>query len=276
MRRLTSLYRSPLPTSFAASWAWFATIVVFLSTWHSHGLDSGIRGAAAVFFAWALVRELAPMRPLPSLFVPLLAIAFAIPEHTDILACGAAVVMARVASRTVGASLTWLDYVVLVPFAAWAATHIVGLPVALVLAAVIFVEESGWRSRVFGIVTLVAVIVVGSVEGTLTMRGGWDESSDGKIGLMLILAVAAFRLVITRLPVRVRVRDDRKRDWLRGANVRVARIAIVAALGAAIAWDGTDALFHLSALSAAVIAVGLGGVKLRVRRNPVVHAGSGT
>ena len=270
--RLTSLYRSPLPTRFASWWAWFATLLVFFSTWASHGLDGGIRGAAAVFFAWAIVRELAPNRPLPSLYAPFAAVAFAIPEHTDILACGGALVLARIASRTTGAKLTWLDYLVLVPFAGWVATKPVGLPVALVLAAVIFVEERRWRARLFGIATLATVLAVGSTEGTLTMRGGWDDPSDPKLVLMAILVLGAIRLVLTRLPVLVRVRDDRQLDWLRGANIRVARIAVVAALGASVVWVGTDSPFHLSAVSAAVVAVGLGGVKLRVRRNPAVHA----
>jgi hypothetical protein len=267
---ITSLYRSPAPTRLASAWALTAALIVFFSTWASHGVHGGIRGGAAVFFAWAIVRELAPNRPLPSLYAPFLAVAFAIPEHTDILACLAVVLIARIASRTVGARLTWFDYALLVPVAGWVATRPVGLPVALVLAAVIFVEEAGWRARAFGVLTLAVVIITGSFEGTLTIKGGWDDPTGGRLVLIVVLALAAIRLVLTRLPVLVRVRDDRRLDWLRGANIRVARIAVVAALGATVVWVGTDGLFHLSAASAAVVAVGLGGVKLRARRNPAL------
>src|SRR3712207_8284344 len=49
---------------------------------------------------------------------------------------------ARIAARTVGDPPTLLDCVVLVPFAGWVASRPAGLPVALVLAAIVFADRS--------------------------------------------------------------------------------------------------------------------------------------
>lgn len=274
MARLTSLWRSPLPTRFAPAWAWFASLVVFFSTWHSHGLESGIRGGLAVYVAWAIVRELAPARPLPSLYVPFVAVPFAIPAETDVLACVAVLAAARVAARTVGDPPTWLDVALLFGLACWAATHAAGLPAALVLAAVVFVDAPPLRARIAGALALVAVIAIGAVEGTLTMRFDWDDPVRAEQVLLVVAALGALRLVLTSLPARVRVRDDRRHTWLFGARIRSARVAVVAAVLAAIAWTGIDGAFALSSASAAILVVGLGGVKLRARRGPIDDAPS--
>lgn len=269
MARFTSLWRSPWPTRFAPAWAWFASLVVFLSTWNSHGFDSGVRGGLAVYIGWAIVRELAPARPLPSLYAPFAVVAFAIPAETDVLACATVLVAARVAARTVGDPPTWLDCVALVGLASWAATRDVGLAAALVLAAVVFVDGPV-RTRIAGALALVAVLAIAVTEGTLTMRFDWDDPVRAEQVLLVIAALAALRLLFTSLPARVRVRDDRRRTWLFGARIRSARIAVVASVLAAIAWTGVDGAFALSSASAAILVVGLGGVKLRARRGPDV------
>lgn len=263
--RLTSLGRSLMPTRFAPSWALFATAVVFFSTWNSHGFDSGFRGGAAVLLAWAITRELAPARPLPSLYAPFLAVAFAIPADTDVVACVAVLFAARIASRTVGTPPTLLDCLAVPALAGWSAMTDPGLPAGLVLAAVLFVQGP-LRTRVGGLLALLAALSVGAVEGTLTVHFDWNELATGKWILLALLVLGALRLVVTRLPERVKVKDDRRIDWLRGANIRSSRAAVVAALVAVTVWTGSDGPFALSAVGAAVVVVGLGGVKLRARR----------
>ncbi|MCW2972772.1 MAG: hypothetical protein JWN72_1045, partial [Thermoleophilia bacterium] len=207
---------------------WFAATVVGLSTWHSHGFDHGVRGFLVVLLAWAITRELAPRRFWPSALAPLLAIPFAIPSDTDVLSCACVLLVARVASRSVGDAPTLLDGFVLGGAAAWAATRLPGLPVAVVLAAVTFSAAPPRRLRVFGVLALVAAVAIGSVEGTTTFRPGWDDPNAGRLVLLAATGLAALVLLVTRLPARLRVRDDRRRGPLHGSRVRAARIAVVA------------------------------------------------
>ena len=209
------------------------------------------------------------------ILMPLIAVPFAIPAETNVLACVVVLMAARLAARTVGDPPTLLDSVLLIGMAAWAATRDAGLPAALVLAAVMFVDTPRLRARISGAIALVAVLVIGALEGTLTMHPGWDDPVRAEQVLLIVLAIGAVRLVVTALPARVRVRDDRRRAWLVGTRIRSARVATVAAVLAAIAWTGIDGAFALSSVSAAILVVGLGGVKLRARRGPdIAQAGA--
>lgn len=264
--RLTSLARSVVPWHPATAWALAASTIVFVTAGISHGFDSGFRGAVAVFLAWAITRELAPRRFVASMLAPFAGVAFAIPADTDLLACVGVLLAARVASRSVGDAPTLLDCIALVPMAAWLATRPVGLPVALVLAAIVFVQDHERRLRLTGVIMLIVVLVVGSTEGTLTVRFGWDDPSVAAQVLMAAAAAAALVLLVWPLPRRLKVRDDRDRGHLLGVRIRVARIATIAVVGAAIAWVGSSGMFELSAVSAAVLAAGIGGAGARAAR----------
>ncbi len=261
--RLSSLARSVAPWHPATAWALSTSFAVFVSASFAHGLAGGFRGAVAVFLAWAITRELAPKRFLASLLAPFAGVAFAIPGDTDLLACVGVLLAARVASRSVGDAPTLLDCIALVPIAAWLATRPEGLPVALVLAAVVFVQDRERRLRLTGLLMLGAALLVGSTEGTLTVRTAWEDPTLSAQVLMAATAAAAIVLLAWPLPRRLHVRDDRRRGHLRGPRIRVARIVTVAAVGAAIAWVGTSGVFELSSASAAVLAAALGGAGAR-------------
>lgn len=261
--RLTSLYRSVAPWRPSLVWVWFATSVTFFSTWHAHGLHSGIRGAGAVFLAWAITRELAPGRRVAAAAAPFAAICFAIPADTDLLACAGVLLVARIATRSVGDAPTRLDLLVLVGLAAWLATRLAGLPVAIVLAGILASDTPPRRARIAGIAALVVAVVVGSVEGTMTARPGFDDHTVAAEVLLAFAGAAAAWLAIRPLPARLRARDDRRRGQLRGTRVRSARIAVAACVLAAIGWTGTDGAFALSAASAALLAAGCFGASAR-------------
>jgi len=243
-----------------------ASFATFVSTWISHGLHSGVRGGIAVFLGWALVRELAPKRLLPSALAPYAVIAFAIPAQTDLLACWCALMACRIASRSVGDPPTLPDLVLLAPFAAWAATRPAGLPVALVLAAIVFLEDPKRRARLAGIVTLLFVLLSGATEGTLTLRPGWDDPTVLEQLLLAATIATAAWLLLAHAPARLRTRDDRKRGPLLGHRVRSARVAAVACIVAAVAWTGVEGAFALSSVSGAILAVGIGGARMRAAR----------
>lgn len=259
LSRLSSLARSVAPWNPATAWMLTASFAVFVTASFAHGLSGGFRGAVAVFLAWAITRELAPRRFFASMLAPFAGVAFAIPGDTDLLACVGVLLAARVASRSVGDPPTLLDCIALVPFSAWLATRPDGLPVALVLAAIVFAQDRARRLRVTGALMLAVALVVGSTEGTLTVRTTWEDPTLPAQVLMAATAAAAVILVFWPLPRRLHVRDDRRRGHLVGARVRVARIVTVAAVGAAIAWVGSSGVFELSSASAALLAAGLGG-----------------
>lgn len=265
--RLSSLARSVAPWHPATAWALSTSAVVFVTAGLAHGVSGGFRGAVAVFLAWAITRELAPKRFLASMLAPFAGVAFAIPGDTDLLSCVGVLLAARIASRSMGDPPTTLDCIALVPIAAWLATRPEGLPVALVLAAVVFVQNHEQRFRLTGALMLVVVLVVGSTEGTLTLRSAWEDPALPAQVLMAATAAAALVLLAWPLPRRLHVRDDRRRGHLRGARIRVARIATVAAVGAGVAWVGTSAMFELSSASAAVLAAALGGAGARAARD---------
>jgi hypothetical protein len=267
--RVSSIYRTIVPWHPATAWALATSSVVFVGAGLAHGLSGGFRGAVAVFLAWAIVREVAPKRALASLLAPFAGVAFAIPGDTDLLACVGVLLAARIASRTVGDPPTRFDCVALVGIAAWLATRPVGLPVALVLAAIVFVQDHRARLRITGAVMLLVVLLVGSTEGTLTVRGGWDDPSLAAQACMLVAAAGALVLLAWPLPRRLRTRDDRRRDHLHGARIRVARVAVVASVAAAVAWVGTSGVFELSSASAALVAAAIGGAGARARREVV-------
>lgn len=266
--RISSLWRAVVPWHPATAWALGASWATFAATSFSHGLQSGVRGGLTVFVAWAIVRELAPKRAFASFLAPFAAIAFAIPADTDLLACVGALLAARIASRSVGDPPTLLDCAVLVPLAGWVATRPAGLPVALVLAAIVFADSHRMRARLIGIAMLVVVLVVGATEGTLTLRPGWDDLADQAHVLLALAGAAAAWLLVAPLPRLLRARDDRRRGHLRGVRIRVARLAAFASVAAAIAWVGLDGAFELSAASAALLAAGLGGARLPALRGP--------
>lgn len=239
---------------------------MFLGTWSSHGLGSGARGGMAVFLGWAIVRELAPRRWLAAALAPVAVVAFAIPGETDLLACWCVLMAVRIASRSVGEPPTTLDLVLLAPFAAWVATRPAGLPAALVLAAIVFLEEPRRRARLAGVVALLLVIASGATEGTITMRPSWNDPVLLERVLLAAALAAAAVVLFTRAPARTRVRDDRKRGLISGHRVRSARVAALASVLAAVAWSGVDGAFALSSVSGAVLATGVGGARLQAAR----------
>jgi hypothetical protein len=262
MQRATSLARSIAPWHPAVAWAWFASALVLASAWPAHGFESALRGGVATFLAWASTRELAPRRLLASLLAPFAAVAFAIPAETDLVACLGVLVAARVALRSTGTPPTPLDRVVLLVLAWWLATIPVGLPVALVLGAVVFADDHRAVSRATGGLVLGVVLVTGSLEGTLTMRPGIDEHATAVQVLLAVLVAAGVALLAWPLPRRLRVTDDRRGRRARpllGARLRVARLAAVASVAAAVAWTGTGGALALSAASAGIVAAAIGG-----------------
>ncbi|MCW2927321.1 MAG: hypothetical protein JWM86_1289 [Thermoleophilia bacterium] len=268
VRRISSLYRSIVPWNPATGWALSTSCSVFVSASFAHGVTAGFRGAVAVFLAWAITRELAPKRGIASMLAPFAGVAFAIPGDTDLLACVGVLLAARVASRSIGDPPTPIDRIALVPIAGWLATRPVGLPVALILAAVVFVQDHDRRLRFTGALMLVAALAVGSTEGTLTARGGWEDPALAAQALMALAAGCAIVLLAWPLPRLLRTRDDRRRGPLHGARIRVARVVTIAAVAAAVVWVGTSGVFELSSASAAIVAAALGGAGARAARTP--------
>ncbi len=266
--RISSLYRSVVPWHPATAWALSTSFAVFVSASIAHGISGGFRGGVAVFLAWAITRELAPRRAGASLLAPFAGVAFAIPGDTDLLSCVGVLLAARIASRSVGDAPTPFDCLALVPIAGWLATRPEGLPVALVLAAIVFVQDHARRLRLTGALMLVVVLVVGSTEGTLTVRGGWDDPALAAQAIMLLAIASALILLVWPLPNRLRVRDDRRRGSLHGSRIRIARVVTIASVVAAIVWVGTSGAFALSSASAAIVAAALGGAGARAARTP--------
>lgn len=267
--RITSLARSAAPWHLATAWAYAASAIVLVTAGISHGAHAGLRGAIAAFLAWAIARELAPRRMLASALAPFAGIAFAIPAETDLLACVGVLLAARIALRSVGDPPTSFDHLALVAICGWLAMRPAGLPVAVVLAATCFVDTREQRSRLAGAAMLVAAIIVGSVEGTLTVRAGWDDPAFGSQVLLALLAAASLVLLAWPMPRRLRTRDDRRRGRLHGLRLRVARLVTIACVAAAIAWTGTDGVFALSSASAAIVAAALGPPWARAARPAV-------
>jgi hypothetical protein len=260
------MWRSIVPWHPATAWALAASFATFVLTMLAHGFDSGVRGGLAVFVTWAIVRELAPKRALASALAPFAAIAWAIPGETDVLSCVGVLAAARVASRTIGDPPTLLDRALLVGLAAWMSLRPAGLPVALVLAAILFTDHPRARARVSGLAVLAAALLVGATEGTLQLRPGWDDPALPAQVLIALTGAAAAWLLVAPMPHRLRARDDRRRGQLVGERIRIARVATVACVGAAIAWVGLDGAFELSCASAALLAAGLGGARLPAQR----------
>jgi len=247
----------------AIAWVWVASLLVLIGAGLAHGPASGLRGALAVFLAWAITRELAPRRALAAAAAPVAAVAFAIPGDTDLLACFGVLLVARIAARSVGDPPTWLDLAALLGLSWWLALRAEGLPVALVLAAIIAADSPPRRARIAGVAALLVVLLTGALEGTLTARPRWDDPSMASQALLLVAAAASIWLVLAPLPARLRVRDDRKRGGLRGPRLRSARVAVLACVLATIAWTGTDGAFALSCACAALLVSGLLSARAR-------------
>jgi hypothetical protein len=261
---LTSLSRSPAPWHPAAAWAWTASTIVFVGAGISHGFDAGLRGAITVFLAWAIVRELAPKRWLASLLAPFVAVAFAIPSETDLLACFGVLLVARIALRSVGAPPTMFDCGILIALSGMLAMRPAGLPVAVILGAILWVDTTRTLVRAAGIAALAIALLVGSVEGTLTLRPGWDDPEMGAQVLFALLGAAMLVLVAWPLPRRLAVRCDRRSGGrLQGTRLRIARLAAVTCVLSAVVWTGTDGVFALSSAAAAIVAAALGGCGAR-------------
>ncbi len=241
---MTALWRPIAPwRDRSTAWAWFASIVVFFGAGHAHGWLHGARGGIAALLAWSIARELAPRRTVAAAIAPLLAIPYAIPALTDLVACLGALLVARVTLRGASRRLTIVDHGVLVALTGWLATRPEGLPVALVLAAVAFADDRRLRSRVAGVSMLAVAIAVGALEGTLTARPGWgDHAVAAQVVLAIALVAAALLLA-----------------WPSPPRLRTARFAVVACVLAAVAWTGTDGAFALSSACAAIVASAIGG-----------------
>ena len=264
MHRLSGLYRSIVPWHGATAWALVSSSIVFLSTWYSHGFNSGVRGGIAVFIAWAIVRELAPRRFWPSLLAPFATTPFAIPADTDLLACVGVLFAVRISARTTGSAITTLDSMVLAIVVWLMVVHAPGLPIALVLSAAVFAARPrGIRMRLTGIVLLAAALVTGVLEGTVTPRPELIELNEAKVVLSVLCAVAAVWLCVAPLPRRLSVRDDRDARHLRGSALRAGRVVAVCCLLAVLVWCGSPAPFLLSSLSGALVASAIGGARAR-------------
>ncbi len=238
----------------ATAWALAASTIVFVTAGLSHGFDSGLRGALAAFVAWAIVRELAPRRALASLIAPFAAVAFAIPARTDMLACVGVLLASRIALRSVGDPLTGLDRVLLVGFAAWCATRPEGLPVAVVLAAVLLGRRGrrgwaalGWRDARCGTRRRLARGDAHDAPGLGRARAG-GAGAARPAGRRIARAA---RVAAPATPAHAR----RPRPW---APARCATAQQPPGRrrvrGRGGAWTGSAGAFALSSASAAVVA----------------------
>lgn len=261
--RISALWRSIVPWNPATAWMLCASSVVYVTAGISHGWDSGFRGAMATFLAWAIVREIAPRRALASALAPFAAVAFAIPAETDLLACTGVLFAARVAARSVGDPPTWFDGALLIGMCAWLAMRPEALPTALVLAAITFAAAPPDRLRATGVLALAGALLIGSIEGTLTIRPEWSAPAIPAQVLLACCVAASMALLAWPLPDRLRVRDDRRRGALRGRRIRIARLATIAPVLATVVWIGSDAPFVLASASAALLAAGIGGLGAR-------------
>lgn len=261
--RVTSLHRSLVPTrpleAYALGWA----LVVGIGAAVSHDPWSGVRGGGAVLFAWMITREIAPGARWPALLAPPLALAAAIPGRSDLLACFTVLVAARLAVRSVGDQPTTIDGVGLVVLAGVASVTPVGLPAALVLAAMLMGERP-LLLRALGLAALAAAIAVGALEGTLAL-GFATAPGPHQAWLVLCAAGAAAGIVALALCRRGPLAsvDDRHRRPLSGGRLTSARLACLATLGAAVAWTGWSAGADLSAVVAALVATSLAGARPR-------------
>lgn len=242
---------------------WTAAVVVGIATWSAHGFHHGVRSALEVLLAWATTRELAPKRAWPSLLAPILVIPFAIPNHTDLVACAVVLLAARITARTVGDPPTLFDCAIVSALGIWAAHRLAGLPTAVVLSATLFASAPPRRLRIGGAVALLATLAVGSLEGTTTFRPAWDAPNSAEQVLLALAALSALVLVLRPLPRRLAVRDDRRREHLHGSRIHAARIVVVVSVAAVVAWTGTDGAFALSTACAALLATAAGGARQR-------------
>lgn len=260
---MTRLHRSFAPWHPAAAYALGCSLLIGLLAGISHGASSGVHGGLAVFLGWATVRELAPSRLVPGLLAPWTTLVFAIPAEADLRACLVVMLAARIAAGTTGGAPRLLDCAVLVALAAWSAVHPAGFPVALVLAAVLFVEGGRIRHRVAGALALGGAMLVGSLEGTATVRATAGSPNTAELVLDGLVLVAALVAIARRPPTRLRERPDRGTAGLVGRRVRSARIVMLFTLAAATVWTGLLAPFTLAAGSGALIAVALSGAGYR-------------
>lgn len=259
----TSLGRTLSARHPASAWALASATIVLVGAGLEHGWHSGLRGALSVILAWALVRELAPLRVVPSLLAPFAAVAYAIPAETDLLACVGMLLAVRITARTVGDVPTVLDCIVLVPVVCLLALRPAALPTALVLAAATYACSSMVRLRLTGVVMLVAALTVGIVEGTITPHpAGWDDRSAAGRVLVVSVAILALHLVRMPLPRWLSARDDRGISHLSGTRIRSARVVAVLGLLATGAWIGVDSVFVLSCVSAGIVAAGIPSARM--------------
>lgn len=265
---ISGLSRSIWSPTPALAWMWFASFVVFLGASIADGAGYGARSAIAVFLGWAIVREIMPRGALVSFMVPIITALLVLNTgETDLAACFGVLLAARIVSGTVGRMPTLLDCGLLVIFCGWIAQRGIGLPVAVIVGAAL-VSVRTTRTRVAGAACILVALWIANDAGTLGVatRDAWTRGSTGEQFVASLLVVSAL-ILVWPLPAKLRIHTDKKWARLRGGRITAARIVVLAALLAAVVWEGlAPGLFGLSAACGAVIATAASGGRLRAAK----------
>ncbi|MBW3659126.1 MAG: hypothetical protein KY457_10845 [Actinobacteria bacterium] len=264
---VTALARPIDPTLPSNRLAVFASAVVALVATLVTGLvdpAAGVLAAAGrglalgvgMFLAWAIARELHPDEPMAArnavlAYVP--ALLLGAPALAALLAL---LLAARITLRSTGRPPTPVDLGVLAVVAGFAATTAAGFVTGLALAWAVLDDSRlpdpapQLRSQLAAIAVSATALAVSIVVGSFLTT--WRGPRLVELGWLALVAAA---VVVRPRTTHVETTDDR-RGPLSVARLVRARMLVVVALAASIAWAGADAVPALAPAAAAVIGVG--------------------
>ena len=219
---------------------------LFTSAWTAAGVG------LAVFFAWALCREIDPDQDYSAFVGGGVALVgtllWGVPELAVLFWMLLAV---RFVNRTTGLRATAIDSIAMLSLATWLAFR-VWWPVGA-LTAVAFLLD-GWlsqpclRHRIFGFLILAVTIGAGLLGGAL-----WKFS-----GPTMASGTIAFLMCLVFVPVFFASRDlrslcDDTKERLSTARIRAAQLLVLTVGVSAVCWIGAAGLFALWPIWSAVI-----------------------
>jgi len=205
--------------------------------------------AAAVFFAWAMARELDPDHPKSAaLAMPVSLVLVLVVGPPALLVTFGVLLGTRVAAATVGTPLRLLDSVAVIGLSAALGTSLIGAVGAAAMIAGVLVGEARSRN---GIATAAMSAVAYTVVALLSsFARGWTAPTPAE-WITVGLAVSATLLVLPAMTPTSST--DRRTDTIERNRVTAARVIAGVAILAGLLLTGGPGIVAIAATAAAAL-----------------------
>jgi hypothetical protein len=227
-----------------------------------------IAGGGGAFVGWAVGRELDPDRTATAAVAGVLALVGGFFEPAALFISVAFLVAGRLTAGTVGASMSWLDVLILAVWGYATGGAIWYWPVGIaILGWALLAPEAGPR-RYYGAVSLAAGFIVAWFLAPIQPLA---LERDGLYAAAVVLLVGAVSLIRCTASVD----SDARSGTVTAARIRLARTVMTLCLVVAIAGVGIDAVWDLQPVLAALVAAAIVSLASRPVADSTPDPGSG-